>query len=223
MNKTTRRRTVSWQSTFITAILGIALAMPASVLADPPPWAPAHGYKNKSKHKHKHKKQHKRHKKQKHYQEQEHHHDVYVREVYGYEVPELGVFQGRCNRETVGAVLGGVVGGVVGSQIGEGDGKTVATIAGTLLGVVVGGHVGRSMDDADRYCTGQALEQASDGQPVAWRNPDTGSDYQVTPLSTFKQGDRHCREYRTDATIGTAPRSSHRIACRTHDGSWEIQ
>ncbi len=36
-------------------MLGLGLALPEVVLADPPSWAPAHGYRNKHKTKHKYK------------------------------------------------------------------------------------------------------------------------------------------------------------------------
>ncbi len=42
---------------------------------------------------------------------------------------------------------------MLGSGIGESGGKTIATIGDTLLGLMLGGTIGRSMDDADRYCT----------------------------------------------------------------------
>lgn len=98
----------------------------------PPPWAPAHGYRREHSG-----------------------HPTYHRHpqaTYRYST-DFGIGHGTCNRHAVGALLGGVAGGVAGAQIGKGDGKTAATIAGTLLGVLVGSHIGRSMDQADRYCT----------------------------------------------------------------------
>lgn len=222
MTTASRARVDGWQRLFITTLIALSFAAPSTVFADPPPWAPAHGYhqRHETKHKHKHKKhKHKKHKHKKH----KHGHDVYVDEVYGYDMPELGIPDGRCNSEAVGAVLGGVVGGVVGSRVGKGDGKTIATIAGTVLGIFVGSRMGRSMDDADRFCTGQALEQASDHQRVVWRNPDRDTEYEVTPVATYKQDERYCREYQTKVTIGGDPRNLYGTACRTRDGSWEIQ
>ena len=45
------RQTVRW----MLAILAPLLALNAPALADPPPWAPAHGYYKQGKHKHKYK------------------------------------------------------------------------------------------------------------------------------------------------------------------------
>lgn len=64
-------------------------------------------------------------------------------------VSDLGIFEGECNREALGALLGGIAGGAVGSRIGKGESKAVATIAGTLIGVLIGRSIGRSMDEAE--------------------------------------------------------------------------
>ena len=65
------------------------------------------------------------------------------------EVSDLGIFEGECNREALGALLGGIAGGAVGSRIGKGESKAVATIAGTLIGVLIGRSIGRSMDETE--------------------------------------------------------------------------
>lgn len=159
----------------------------------PPPWAPAHGYRGTA-----------------------------PRPYYGPMGTDIGILGGSCNRQTVGTLLGGVVGGALGSRVGEGTGKTAATIAGTLLGMMVGGNIGRSMDDADRYCLGQVLEQAPDRGLVSWRNPDLQSEYRVTPTRTYEQSGRYCREYTTESIVGGRPQSVYGTACRQPDGSWEI-
>lgn len=126
---------------------------------------------------------------------------------------DIGIHQGTCNRATVGAL-----GGAAGAQFGKGDGRTAATIAGTLLGM----YMGRALDEADRYCTGQALEQAPDSRAVAWRNPDMQPEYQVTPTRTFEQQGRYCRKYTTQASVGGRTQSTYGTACRQPDGSWQI-
>jgi surface antigen len=135
---------------------------------------------------------------------------------------DIGIHQGTCNRAAVGTLLGGALGGMAGAQFGKGDGRTAATIAGTLLGMYIGGNVGRSLDEGDRYCTGQALEQAPDSLPVVWHNPDTQSEYQVIPTRTFEHQGSYCREYTKQATIDGRTRSVHGTACRQPDGSWQI-
>lgn len=167
----------------------------------PPPWAPAHGYRRKHSG-----------------------HPTYHRRpqpAYRH-ATDFGIANGTCHRHAVGAVLGGVVGGVTGAQIGKGDGKTAATIAGTLLGVLVGSHIGRSMDQADRYCTAQVLEHASDRQPIVWYNPEAQAQYRVTPLSSDNQQGQYCREYLAEAQVGNVPRQVYGRACRRPDGTWQI-
>jgi len=191
--------------------LTCSLAMP--VPADPPDWAPAHGYRDKHKH----------HDDDDRYESRgsdgvvvalpwadSHHGSGYVRD-------------GRCNRDALGAVLGGVVGGVVGSQVGKGDGRTAATVIGTVVGILVGQSIGRSMDAADQNCTSQALEYVPDGQPVAWNNPDQQGDYVVTPRKTWRNDSgAYCREYITQATVAGQRQQTYGSACRQPDGTWRV-
>ncbi len=129
---------------------------------------------------------------------------------------------GTCNRELVGQVLGGVTGGALGSAIGDCS-DTAAIVGGAIVGLLIGGEIGRTMDRQDHQCVGQVLEHAQAGQPVAWRNPGTGAQYQVTPLESFDdpQG-RYCRAYTSLADIGGQRREVTGTACRRPDGTWEI-
>ncbi len=168
----------------------------------PPPWAPAHGYRRK------------------HGRSKGGGTTVVVEAA---EDAGRYVDEGHCNREAIGAVIGGVVGGVAGAQVGEGDGKTLATIAGTIVGVIAGKSIGRAMDEADEYCAGQALEYAPDGQAVTWQNPDTQSQYSVTPASTYQnEAGQYCREYVTEAVIDGNREQVSGTACRQEDGSWKL-
>lgn len=179
----------------LVALCAAAWSVPAG--AEPPPWAPAHGYRAKHKGKH--------------------------RSTAAYVAPfDLNV--GRCNRDLLGAALGGAAGAAVGAQIGKGDGRTAAIIGGAILGILVGGSIGRSMDELDHYCIGQTLEHAGDGQPIVWRNPESGAQYQVVPTETFQAPDgRYCREYTTTATIGGQTQRFYGRACRQPDGAWELK
>ncbi|MCP5300483.1 MAG: glycine zipper 2TM domain-containing protein [Chromatiaceae bacterium] len=123
-------------------------------------------------------------------------------------------------REQQGNVIGAIAGGVLGSKIGKGTGSVAATIAGTLIGGYIGGNIGRQMDDSDRYRAGQALESTPTNQSSSWRNPDTGSAYEVTPTRTYYSNDRPCREYTTEAWIDGKRETVYGTACRQSDGSW---
>ena len=159
----------------------------------PPPWAPAHGYRQK-----------------------------YATGPAGY-VPPFGIGSGNCNRELLGGLLGAVAGGLVGSRIGDGRGQLAAVAGGTLLGFLVGGSIGRTMDEVDQNCVGQALEHAGDGQTIVWNNPEKGGQYQVTPKQTFQRDDgRYCREYTATAVIGGKTQNTYGTACRQPDGAWQL-
>lgn len=187
------------------ALTIVALVLPpfwaAPAYADPPPWAPAHGYRAKKGPK-------------------QQPAVVAVPVVPAVGLPRFEL--SNCNRELVGGLMGAAAGGLVGSQIGKGDGRLAATAGGAVLGLLLGGSIGRSMDQVDQTCVGRALEQAPTGTPVAWRNPDNGRQYQVTPVRTFPTSDgRFCREYTTEVVIGGGIESAHGTACRQPDGTWQ--
>lgn len=186
------------------AALGLALpvAAPAPAKADPPSWAPAHGYRAK---------QHKGHKRD------------YSRNRYG---NELFVSDGsflRCNRDVVGAIIGGGTGAVLGSTIGKGSGRDAAMIGGAILGMLSGYSIGQNLDQGDLACTGYALQRVPDGQSVRWQNPDSGRSYNVVPTNSWQNAQgRYCREYSATANIGGKLQKTFGTACRQSDGSWQI-
>lgn len=183
--------------------LGFMGADIVPVKADPPPWAPAHGYRDK---------QMKKGKKGKGY--------------YAAPVPlviPFGIDTGRCNRELLGSVLGATVGGVAGSQIGKGDGKIVAIAGGTIIGYLLGGSIGRSMDEVDQNCIGQVLEHAEDGREIIWNNPRNDIDYKVNPERTYQvKSGEYCREYTAEAEINGKIEKTYGTACRQVDGDWKL-
>ena len=171
-----------------------SLATPQVAFADPPPWAPAHGWRAKHKQR-----------------------GDNVR----YSVP-FDIDLGRCNRELLGAVLGGVAGGVIGAQVAKGgDERTVAIVGGAIIGVLIGGAIGRRMDQVDHACVGQILEHGEDGRIIYWRQPETDVIYRVAPQRTFTN-DRgaYCRDYSMAAVNGGESEGFSGTACRTSDGSW---
>lgn len=113
-----------------------ALALTATpAMADPPNWAPAHGYRDK------------------------HNHSVYDRNGYYREPRRITrrdrVWRGRdgryyCHRDngTTGLIIGAGVGALAGHEIaGRGD-KTL----GAIIGAVGGGLLGRTIDRGDLKC-----------------------------------------------------------------------
>ncbi len=172
------------------------------LLADPPPWAPAHGWRAKQKGKQKFK-----------YNKQKRYHEPIYAAPYDIDV-------GRCNKTVLGGVLGGATGAAIGSKIG--DGSTEAVIGGTIIGVLVGGVIGNYMDQIDQNCVGQILEHAEDGESIRW-NDAQGDDYRVEPVRTYQtDGGAYCREYTTTAVVGGRTRETYGRACRQPDGSWKL-
>ena len=193
-----RKKTLTSACAVIVMAVFAATAVVPPALAEPPPWAPAHGYRYKKG------------KKFKKYQ-------------YAAPLSTFGIDLGQCNRDLLGGALGAAAGAALGTQVGKGSGKTAAIVGGAILGALVGGSLGRAMDQVDQNCVGQALERAEDGQTIVWNNPQTGARYQLTPTKIYKDTqNRYCREYTTKGTIDGKEQELYGKACRQPDGSWEF-
>ena len=125
----------------------------------------------------------------------------------------------------LGAALGAAGGGLIGAAA---NGGTAGILAGVLLGGLAGGAIGNSLDQEDRRLAQQnaqlALERSKTGQSAAWQNPDSGNSGNITPTRTFQAADgTFCREYQQTVTVGGEQESAFGTACRTPDGSWQLQ
>ncbi|HAY49321.1 MAG: RT0821/Lpp0805 family surface protein [Pseudomonadota bacterium] len=193
------------KSIMIAAALGLAIPVGFADIAraDPPPWAPAHGYRAK-------------------------HHDGRGDKHHPKQGPDQDIFVSngsylRCNRDMIGAVIGAGSGVALGSTIGKGDGRTAAMIGGAILGMLGGYNIGQTLDQSDVACTGYTLQTVPDGRPVRWLNPESGNSYNVVPTRSWQNSDgRYCREYTATADIGGTPHETYGTACRQADGSWQI-
>jgi surface antigen len=194
-----RTRPVQSRTLFAAAltVLTLAVAVPANTYGEPPPWAPAHGWRKKN----------------------DPHYTGYTGRKWD---KDYGVLNGRCNREAVGAVIGGVAGGAIGSQVGKGSGRQVAIVVGTITGAVIGAQVGRDMDQADRACMGHALELAADRRRVSWQGADSRTRYLLTPVQGFEHNGAHCREFDLTVTTGRSKNTNRAMACPTGNGAWRI-
>ena len=130
-----------------------------------------------------------------------------------------------CNptKEDIGTLAGAGAGAAVGAQIGGGTGQLAAVAAGTLIGGIIGGRIGKTMDDVDRMKMNRALETQPTGQSYRWKNPDTGTNYAVTPTETYQHDGGPCRDYTTEAVIDGKREVVHGTACRQPDGRWVAQ
>ena len=174
--------------TMLIALTALSVASPA--LAEPPPWAPAHGYRAKHGDKHR----------------------THYPRVVDYDF-------GRCAQTEIGAVLGGTAGGVLGSTIGKGDGNVASTAIGAVIGVLLGGAIGRTMEDADQDCVGRLLARVPDGRSAGFENRN-GRDYILKPLDTFTLDRRTCRNYMASAEIDGRFETITGTACLDGKGRW---
>jgi surface antigen len=130
------------------------------------------------------------------------------------------------NKTTGGALVGAAAGGLVGSQFGGGAGKGALTVVGVLAGAFVGSQVGRSLDENDlayaRRSQQQAFEAGRSGEPVAWRNPDTGASGTIVPRPAVEANGTQCREFQQNITVGGRTQQGYGTACRQPDGSWQV-
>ena len=164
--------------------------------ADPPPWAPAHGWRKK--------------------------HDPYYTGYSGKKWNrDYGVVRGSCDWGAVGAVIGGVIGGATGAKISKRENRVISVILGTVLGAVIGNEIGKRIEKNDRGCIGHSLELAADNQTIAWQNPNTGLDYQLMPLNGFSKNGKKCRNYQLDITGDGVNESSQQAACQSSPNVWK--
>lgn len=193
--------------------------VPVPAPADPPPWAPAHGWRKKND-------------------------PNYVGYTGRKWRQDYGVVEGKCDASRVGTVLGGVVGGVIGSQVAkDSPNRPVAIVVGTAIGAVIGNKIGAEIDNSDRGCMGHALELVAEQQPVRWTNGRTGVTYVLTPTRNFGDRKNPCREFTAVATAGGShderqgkgkgwskgkagrggEASLQGIACRQGNGEWVMR
>jgi surface antigen len=194
-------------------IFGTTSLPRAAAFADPPPWAPAYGYREK------------------HHDDGRDRQPVVVAPPPVYVTPApvvapapaipFGLAQNTCHRDLIGAALGGAAGGLIGSNIGKGSGRTLATVGGVLAGLFVGGAIGRSMDEADQACVGAVLQYAPDHQTVVWQGADQ-QGYWVTPTRSYESDGRYCRQYESRALVDGLAETTISRACRRPDGSWAL-
>jgi surface antigen len=165
------------------------------VLATPPPWAPAHGWRRKND-------------------------PFYVGYAGRQWSDDYGVVSGRCNTDTILAAVGAAAGAAIGNKTASEGNRTVATVVGAVIGGVVGNAIGEKIDKGDRACVGHSLELARSGQRVRWTNPATGLSYTVRPTADLAD---QCRQFELAASGGKKkPKPATLTACATPDGVWRI-
>lgn len=130
-------------------------------------------------------------------------------------------------KQSGGTLVGAGLGALAGSQIGSGRGQLAAVAIGALGGAFLGNSVGQSLDRADQLHANRATQAARTapiGQPIEWRNPDTGNRGRVTPIreGNNRKTGAYCREYQQTVTVNGRSQDAYGTACRQPDGSWQI-
>lgn len=179
---------------FVTVL--VMAAWSASVSAQPPPHAPAHGWRAK--------------------QAARYPGRTGVQWEHDYEI-----LSGRCNREAIGTVVGGVVGGAIANRVGD-EHRAVATIIGAAAGALIGRRIGRELDERDRSCLGHALDIGTAGTLVTWANESTGVQYRLVPGADRHRDGVLCREFTLTAEVRRERSSRSGLACRSQPGVWEV-
>jgi len=141
---------------------------------------------------------------------------------------KLGDECGQLGWGTVlGAAAGGAAGGLLGSQFGRGSGNALATTAGVLGGMVLGGFAGGAVDKVNCAKAQEARQRALAastpiGQPVQWRDPQSGAYGSFTPTRDGRAPDgAPCREYQQEIIINGERKQGVGTACQQPDGSWK--
>ena len=128
------------------------------------------------------------------------------------------------NNAETGTIIGTVTGGVIGNQFDQGSGRVLATAAGIFIGGIVGHSIGKRMDEHDRMMAQRAefdaLENGRSGEPVEWRNPDSGHYGEVYAEPVYRDRGRPCRAYRHTVVIDGQRETLRGRACRRPDGTW---
>lgn len=126
------------------------------------------------------------------------------------------------NKAGMGAAGGAAGGALIGQAIGH---NTEATLIGALAGGLLGYIIGNEMDKYDREQLNHVYERGVSGQTNAWRNPDNGNSYQVTPQPAYnsESGNRPCRKAEIQSIIDGKQETVYSTACRDNYGHWQLQ
>jgi surface antigen len=168
-----------------------------TALAQPPPHAPAHGWRKKND-------------------------PHYVGFAGRQWERDFDITSGRCNREEIATVVGAIAGGVIANRVAD-EHRVAGTIVGVIAGAVIGNRIGRELDEADRGCFGHALEIAQPGQRVTWTNEAASVRYELSPGAAASEHGSACRRYTLVTVTGRRDRSSQSgVACQSSPGVWQV-
>lgn len=126
------------------------------------------------------------------------------------------------NKAQQGAGIGALGGGMVGGLLGPSKNREQNALIGAAVGGALGYLVGHEMDQNDQIKVNQALETNRSYQTSRWVNPDSGTQYAVTPHPAQQVDGRECREMEIQTLIDGKTNTQTKVACRNTNGQWEI-
>ncbi len=132
------------------------------------------------------------------------------------------LLSGCQNMAQQGAGMGALGGGLAGSLLGNSKDRGRNALIGAAVGGLVGYAVGNEMDKNDKNKLNHTLETAPSRQTTTWVNPDTRTEYAVTPQPAYQTEGRHCRQAEISSIIDGRRETVVKTACRRPDGQWEI-
>jgi surface antigen len=130
-----------------------------------------------------------------------------------------GVY-GCADKAQSGAGLGALTGAAVGALTAKN--KVSGAAIGAGIGALLGYAIGNEMDKYDRQQIGKALEDQPSGKPMAWKNPDTGTQYEATPGTPYSSNDKIYRDITIKANVDGQEKDVKAKAYRNPDGTWVL-
>ncbi|MBA4358829.1 MAG: hypothetical protein C0405_14010 [Desulfovibrio sp.] len=132
----------------------------------------------------------------------------------------LGSVSGCANKAQTGAGVGTMAGATIGALTFKN--KLTGAALGAGIGALIGYAIGNEMDKTDRAQIGKALEEHPTGKPLAWKNPDTGAQYEATPSTPYMQSDKVYRDIHIKSVVDGQERDVKAKAYRSADGTWTL-
>lgn len=132
----------------------------------------------------------------------------------------MGSLAGCADKAQSGAGLGALTGAAVGALTSKN--KVSGAAIGAGIGLLLGYMVGNEMDKHDKEQINKALETQPSGKPMAWKNPDNGTQYEATPSPAYVQNDKVYRDIYIKANVDGQEKDVKAKAYRQSDGQWVL-
>lgn len=132
----------------------------------------------------------------------------------------MGSVAGCADKAQTGAGVGTLAGATIGALTAKN--KVAGAAIGAGIGALIGYAIGNEMDKYDRAQIGKALEDHPSGKPMAWKNPDTGVQYEATPGTPYSQNDKIYRDVTIKANVDGQEKDMRAKAYRNADGTWVL-